>query len=173
MNKEAKNDIKKKKKTDPEKKARIRYYFKLSAALAVVLIAVAAAMFLYLRHEAMGYRAEFVAQLTEGMEDAKDTCYNTLKDCGAQQEVLDNIETQYENAMKESDVLQQYYLVDGLMDYSLTSLYNVANLQHQDSALNGTQWKDFDDEIETIIDAQANLQTIKEQISSIDLDNYY
>lgn len=173
MDKNEKKRKKQNKNYDPEKKARIAYYFKLSFFLILLLAAVAVGMFFYLRHEALGYRDQYVEELTSKMEESKNICYDTLESCGADKEILDNINTQYENAMKEEDIFQQYYLVDGILDYSLTSLYNVANKQHQDVALNGGQWIDFDDDIQTILDTQTSLETVKEQISSIDLDNYY
>ncbi len=163
-------------KRDPEKeakRARIKYYFGLSGVMFLLLACVAAGMFLYLKHEANGYREQYVAELKESMENSKNVCLEIFEDLEADQEVIDNINTQYANAMLERDVLQQYYLVDGILDYSLTSLYYLINIRRQQVALNGGQWLNYDEEISAIIDAQAEMKTVKEQISSIDLDDYY
>lgn len=164
---------KKKKTKDKAKSADIKYYVGLSCVLGVVLIAVAVGMFLYLRQEALSYREQYAAELSQGMEDAKNVCYNTLQDIGADETVLANINVKYANAMSEEDILQQYYLVDGMIDYSLSQLYYIISLKNQKVALEGGQWNNYDEEIETLIDTQADLKVIKEQISSIDLDNYY
>ncbi|MCD8239352.1 MAG: hypothetical protein LUC92_08470 [Clostridiales bacterium] len=158
---------------DPFKKSRMRYYARLSASLAAVLIIIAAGMFLYLRHEAEGYRSEYTEELIASMESSKDLCIEVLEGMDAEPETIANINTQYENAMLEDDVLQQYYLVDGILDYSLTSLYSLINSKHQQVSLNGGQWINYDDEIEKIIEAQAAMKTIKEQLSNIDLTEYY
>ncbi|MCD8090430.1 MAG: hypothetical protein LUD81_07415 [Clostridiales bacterium] len=161
------------KKVDLEKRARIKYYFGLSGIMLLLLVCVAAGMFLYLKHEANGYREQYVAELKESMENSKNVCLEIFESLDADQEIIDNINTQYANAMLERDVLRQYYLVDGIMDYSLTSLYNLINTRRQQVALNGGQWLNYDEEIQTIIDVQTEMKAVKEQISSIDLDDYY
>ncbi|MCD8157468.1 MAG: hypothetical protein LUD77_00790 [Clostridiales bacterium] len=166
-------DVRKTAKKDYEKKTRIKYYISLSGFLLIILACVAVGMFLYLRYEAQGYRNQYVAELQESMEESKNICIEVLESVEADQEYIDNINTQYNNAMLERDILQQYYLVDGIMDYSLTSLYYVVNIKRQEAAVNGGQWLNYDEEINTIIEAQAAMKTVKEQISSIDLDDYY
>ncbi|MCD8214996.1 MAG: hypothetical protein LUC97_05065 [Clostridiales bacterium] len=172
----AKAKTKRRRKTrriDPEKRERLKYYCILSSVLLLLLACVAVGMYIYLRQEAAGYREEYVARLQESMEASKNICIETLESVDADREYIDNINTQYENAMLESDILQQYYLVDGILDYSLTSLYYTINMKRQEVALNGGQWLNYDEEIAAITDAQTEMKTIKEQISYIDLDKYY
>lgn len=158
---------------DPFKKARQKYYLRLSAALALALVIIGAGMFLYLHMEASGYREQYVGELKESMESSKNICLEVLNDMDAEPETIANINTQYENAMLEDDIFQQYYLVDGIIDYSLTSLYTLINSKHQQVSINGGQWINYDGEIERLIDAQSEMKAIKEQISSIDLNDYY
>ncbi|MCD7854632.1 MAG: hypothetical protein LUG66_03340 [Clostridiales bacterium] len=158
---------------DPFKKSRMRYYARLSASLAAVLVIIAAGMFLYLRHESQGYRNEYTEELIASMESSKDLCLEVLEEMDAEPETIANINTQYENAMLEDDIFQQYYLIDGIIDYSLTSLYSLINSKHQQVSLNGGQWINYDDEIEKLIEAQTDMKAIKEQLSNIDLTEYY
>ena len=166
-----KKNKKTKKPYDPEKRARIKYYFKLSGGLALILLCVAAGMFFYLRHEALDYRQQRVSELVEGMEDAKELCADTLRSYDAESDILESIDTQYETAMKESDIFQQSYLVDGIIDYSLSNLYTIITFKHQEDAREGNAWTNYEEDIDKVIDVKTSLGAIKEQISSIDPDN--
>ncbi len=159
--------------TDRQKRKRMKYYLKLSLVLAAILVLVALGMFLYLRYEAAGYRKQYAAELTEAMENAKNVCYDTLKQVNADETILESVNTQYDNAMLEDDIFKQYYLVDGLIDYTLTNFYHIISVENQNAAANGRARKNYDEEIQTLNEMQTDLRTKKEQISNIDLDDYY
>ena len=176
MDKKSENKKKsgdKKSRADRQKSKRIKYYIKLSLALLAALIVVALGMFIYLRYESVNYKNQHTAELTEAMENAKNVCYDTLKKVNADDNILESINTQYENAMSYDDIFQKYYLVDGIIDYTLTNFYYIISVENQKAINEGLSQKNYDSDINALNELKANLKTIKDQISNIDLDEYY
>lgn len=170
--KQKKNKVKK---IDGVLAARLRYFCVLSGVLLICLVIIGIGMFAYLKSSSRAYRQQYAEELKNGMEDAKDNCINILKELEADDEMLESIKTRYENAMANEDILQQYYLVDGIIDSSISDAVQLINAKaYEEVQRYGEGYKrDRGDYIVELRDIQAELKTVKEQLSGIDTSKYY